>query len=379
MAIVQDLYSVLTDAGISAIINAGTSGPAIDITGFRIGSRSVAEGAVPSKSDSDVDDFVYQGSATQIAYQILPDGRGCMFQIVLDEDIGDFTVGQIGLMVGSVMLSKTVLYRGENKWRSNLPGVMGNALVFNIILEISNVQSCINLTLMRSLYASLPEVNTESGLPPANTATYNTYLVRNHTKLGVSVIATVRNGIWLYAVNRYFAGHGQNIVPVGTAAFAAGIKINSTVYYDVDEKKYYPADYNNVSKHPVGVRISDFEIMTVGLIQRYVNDDIWPPTITPGQIYYTGSISTAGRPQENRSYAAYGMAVSSDTMFVNFKFTQHSQSLLDAVIGSNPINGVAPIDPSHRHPDATETSPGFMSTGDKEKLDSLVLGKMSML
>lgn len=368
---IQDYYSVITKAGTQAIMSAGTSGPLIDITGFRIGARSAAQGAVADKNDTDVDDFVYSGDSTAISYQVLPDSESCMFQIVLDESVGDFTVGQIGLMAGNTLFSKSVLFRTENKWKSELPGRYGNTITFNIILTISDVESCINLTILRSLYASLPQVETENDLPLAATSLYNTYVVRNHTKTGTEALASKRNNQWNFTTMRPSAGNGEAVIPVGSTAFDASVKINMSVYYDSTAEKYLPADVSDVTKHPVGVRSSTFEVMTCGLLHRYNTDDIWP-VLNLGNLYSTGSSANIGKPILSNSAAPYGLAVSQDSMFVDFGYQLYRNTANKTV-----VVGPIPIDRTHGHLLATQTVPGFMSAEDKSKLDGF--GNISLM
>lgn len=369
---VQDYYSTITRSGTLAIFSAGSLGPKIEITGFRIGARSAAEGAIADRNDTDVDDFVYQGSAAQISYQVLAEGDACLFQIVLDENVGDFNVGQIGLMIGNTLFSKSVLYRGENKWRSALPGRLGNTITFNIILNIANVESCVNLTLLKSFYANLPQVETENDLPPAISSTYSTYIVRNHTKTGTMALASKRNNVWNFATQRTIAGNGEGVIPVGVDAFDASVKRNMSVYFDDDTKKFFPADSSNVARFPVGIRSSDFEVTTVGQVVRYTDDDIWP-SLTPRTIYSTGESVNVGRPITEARAAPYGMALSSNVMFVDFSYQLHRNYANNETV----LGGALPKDNTHGHKLATVEIPGFMSAEDKEKLDGI--GTLSLM
>lgn len=362
---VQDFYSAITKSGTQAILSAGTTGPKIDITGFRIGARSAAEGAIADENDTDVDDFVYAGDSTAISYQVLPDSGSCLFQIVLDENVGDFKVGQIGLMVGNTLFSKSVLYRNENKWKSELPTRFGNTITFNIILTIANVESCINLTILRALYASLPQVETENDLPSAASAAYSTYLVRNHTKTGTMTIASRRNNVWNYTTQRQYVASGEGVMPVGSSFFDTSVKRNMAVYYDSAAKKFYPADSSNVAKFPVGIRISDFEVMTTGILQRYTTDDIWP-ALVEGSLYSTGSGGDAGKPITAVRSAPYGIALTTNTMFIDFTYQLHRN-----YANNTTVTGAVPFDKTHGHELATTTKPGFMSPEDKTKLDSI--------
>ena len=371
--VVSDLYSVILKAGRSAAISAGTTGPVFDITGFRIGSTSAKEGAVADENDTDVDNLVYEGDSTDIYYAAIPDQDACLFRIVLDETVGDFDIGQICLMLGNIAFSKSVMFSKIPKWKSVLPGRIGNSWSFDIILSLSVAQSCVNLSLLKSLYAILPEVADETELPAANASTYNCYLVRNHTKLGVPVTALRRNGSWFFSPHRTQAGQGEGVLAVTPAMFASDVKINHAVYYDSVTSLYKKADASDAAKFPIGVRSSLYEITQVGYVTRYALDDVWPSPLIVNT-HYSVQVGTPGVPGATASYHGYGRAVSADLMYIDMagKFTANR---LAAV---NTIAGVMPLDKTHQHLPATFDASGFLSNDDYTRLhrpSSFILGE----
>lgn len=372
-AIVTDFYSVMTKAGRIAAIASGNMGPKIEITGFRIGSRSAAEGAIADKLATDVDDFVYESDTTRIAYALMPDSESCLFRITLDENIGDFDVGQIALMIGPTMFSKSVLFKKTPKWKSVLPGRYGNTVSFDIVLTLSDVEGCINLTLLKSLYTSLPEVANETLLPVPSSSLYNVYLVRNHTTLGIPTLAVRRNNEWYHSPHRIVPNQGDGVIVIQPSMFDASVKINMAVYYDYAAKKFYPADPAVAAKSPIGIRTADHEITTLGFVKRYTPDDIWPGTMTVGQMYSTNVAPNAGKPTAIATYGAYGLAVSNDLVYVSFPplFTSFLQTVVTPPIGE------VPVDNSHTHTLATAVKHGFMSMSDFSKLaapETFVIG-----
>jgi hypothetical protein len=362
--IVSDLYSVILKAGVSAAISAGSTGPKMEITGFRIGNVSAREGAVARKEDTDVDGFVYSGDATEIYYAELPEEDACLFRIVLDENIGDFDVGQICLMIGDVAFSKSVLYARQAKWKNALPGRLGNNFSFDIVLALSDAQACINLTLLKSLYAVLPEVADETRLPSATSSIYNTYIVRNHTSIGVACVAVRRNGVWNFSPLRSTVGQGEAVLAAPPEKFDDSVRINMAVYYDKDAAKYMPADATNSAKFPVGVRTSAYEITQVGYVKRHVADDVWPETVTAGEFYYVQT-DTPGIPGSAPTYYSYGRASSNDLIYVDMANRFGASSLAQF---SDGVTGERPMIMDHQHPIATTEQSGYMSAADFERL-----------
>jgi hypothetical protein len=353
--IVRDMYSTVLSAGVTAAIAAGSTGPKIDITGFQIGSSSAAQGATVDENDTGVDNWVYSGDASQIYYALLPDSDACLFRIVLDENVGDFQVGQICLMIGDTAFSKSVLYRQQAKWKSVLPSRYGNVLTFDLVLAISDAQSCINLTMLQDLYASLPEVADETYLPNAFVTIYNTYLVRNHTELGVPTVASRRNGAWHHAPHRQVAGQGEGVLAVAPALFHGSVRINMAVYFDYNTGKYMPARADDEIKYAIGVRTSLCEITQTGFIHRYVADDIWPATLTPNTVLSVQT-ATPGVPGTAATCHPYGYVVSNKAVYVDF-----AGDVVESWLVQQPsLAGKTPLSRSHGHDIATEEKPGFM-------------------
>lgn len=316
--IVNDLYSTITDAGVRAIIAAGSAGggPQINITGFQIGTLSAADGATPDPTASAVSNWVYTGSVNQIFYAAEPNSNSCIFRIVLDETVGNFNIGQIALFTGSTMFSLSILFQQVPKWKQNLPSLQGNSLAFDLVLGISNAQSCINLTLLQSLDATLPEVQDETQLPDPGTTIYDTYLCDNNTTTGVPALASRRGTSWWLRSMRSVGGQGETVLAVSPSMFDSSVAINMAVYFDYTLGKFMPANPNVNWKFPIGVATSSYEVVQTGFIKRYATNDIWPATIT-AQAVYCVKVGTPGVPGAEPTYNVYGMAVDNNTMYID--------------------------------------------------------------
>ena len=69
------MKTVITDAGISAAIQAGMRGPLVRVTSVKVGSAII----LPDSSMTDVTDVVWSGNSSYIQYQIVDD-RTFMFK-----------------------------------------------------------------------------------------------------------------------------------------------------------------------------------------------------------------------------------------------------------------------------------------------------------
>jgi hypothetical protein len=362
----------ITSSGNTAALNSGQNGIKVQITGYRIGSISQAEGAKFYKDDVDVDGFVYEGTESDISYAV-NDNNSATFTITLDDNVGNFDVGQISLTIaGGVIFCKTVFPRKSPKYKSNLPSSAGNRLVFDIILEISDIQGCIDLTILQANYARIPEVNTENLLPSPDSATYNLYKVINHTLTGKPTLATPRNGKWFYRDFSNDASVDRNILTIDPSKFQDGVTLNSIVYWNKTARKYLSCDaveyaQGNDNK-PIGIRTSLFEITTRGVVKRLnTAGNEWLEFTPTVQYLYCGSAENAGKASVVKSYIGYGRILDNDTVWVDF----------DNSIDSYPLEGgdlpahSAPLQYSHNHQIASSTRDGFLSKEDFNRLHDL--------
>jgi hypothetical protein len=342
--VVNDAYSVITSAGVQAAIASGSAGPQITITGFQLGSLSAADGVTPDPTATGVIDWVYTGNVNQIYYSAEPNSDSCLFRVVLDDSVGDFTVGNIGLMIGTTLFSLSVLYQPQKKWQSNLPSLMGNSMAFDLVLGIANVQSCINLTVLQSLDATLPEVTDETALPDATTTIYNTYVLQNNTTTGVPSLAVRERGEWWMGSMRSVGGQGETVLAVNSNMFDPSCLINMAVYYDYTLNKFMPANPSINWKFPIGVRTSSYELTQTGFVKRYEEgtaNDIWPSPLQPGTTYCV-SVSAPGIPAAAATYNVYGYCVDENTMYIDMSDTIGASYLAQVSNGGGRIGGVPP-------------------------------------
>jgi hypothetical protein len=318
---------VITDVGIAAAIAAGVTGPQINLGGYRIGSDSAMQGAVALTTDVDVDSLVYSGPVSNITYTII-DADTINWKIRLDTTVGNFEIGNVGIILeDGTLFCKAVLPGQSYKWISNPPTTVGNIKYLNIIMHLANAQGLINLTIMESDTASLPEVATELVLPEASSTPYNAWMVDNHTHGGIPTTALRLNGKWWHATHRENPGQGQGVLVSSADKFSTvdtvldGIGVVyaapavGPVGFDQDLNKFVAADPVRVQSRVIGVRTSTFEVMTLGIIPGASIGIIG--TLVPGTPYYADTGVNAGKFSTTINGDAIAFAVSATDVWVD--------------------------------------------------------------
>ncbi len=189
---VTETTAVLTTAGLTAIVNQ-SGGPAFKPSYFKCGSSLIT----PTASMTDVTDQVYQGS--DITYQATTDDTG-NFICDVPASEGDFEIGNIGLFNSddTMLLIASFPYQLE-KVASSGTSIIGNTARFSVPMTASGISGIVDYSLVVASDAALPQVASESDLPAAVNATYPTYFVKTHSRIGTPALASVYNGYWWYA------------------------------------------------------------------------------------------------------------------------------------------------------------------------------------
>lgn len=282
----SSILSVITKSGISEALTAGVDGPKIDISGFKLGSKSQAEGYVPSEDDTDIPSVVYTGTTDSILYTKISDDT-ISWRIVVDQDIGDFYIGAVSLLMsdGSPFAIAS-LPVATYKFKSDPPATIGNRKIFDMALTISGQNVLINLSIVVANEASWPEVANESLLPLPTAAPYSGYIVDNHTVLGLPALAVRWEGDWHYTPMHKNAGEGETVLAVNPAAFHPNSVIGTCVVYDLATQLYVPADPATVETSSIGIRSSSYEIISMGPVT--FDDTVSITPLTPGATYFVG-------------------------------------------------------------------------------------------
>jgi hypothetical protein len=318
----------ITYAGITAAINAGTSGPSFDVSGFRIGSLSSADGFVATQDMTDVGGFVYQGSPSQLSYTIV-DLDTIMWTVALDATVGNFQIGNVGIcMPGNVLLCCAVFPTETGKYMGDPPTTVGNVLYYKILMRLANIAGLINVTIIESLTASLPEVPTQFQLPPSFDSPYDCYMVDNHTILGTPTTALRLNGNWYHSGHYSSAGMNDTVLPVPPTMFDVAVPIttlptaaaSAAVGFNPSTSTFVKMDSLTGTNFCIGLRVSSYQIVTRGIVQV---DTTILGNLTPGAIYYVNTGVYAGTLTTIPNNTPIGVAIYTNYIWVDLEAFSH--------------------------------------------------------
>lgn len=311
------MKTVITDAGISAAIQAGMRGPLVRVTSVKIGSSII----LPDSAMTDVTDQVWVGDSSHIQYQIVDD-RTFMFKITLDESIGDFDIGNIGLFLDDgTMFAIATLIGVEKKIANNDP-VVGNRKIFEIPIVLAGISGVLDVTLLVPDECSLPFVQTEASLPNYQLAPYSVYLINYHTGLKCPALALRTDTGWKYCAA--YLDEDTGIFDEGI--FDQDVMKGDLVYFDPTTGLFKKADGTDNSKGYLGVRGGSNNIISDGV---YINSS-W--NLTPGARYYAGNNGNLTT-TPNDWYV--GQAITSTTMLLANSY-ETVLNKVDSVNSTNP-------------------------------------------
>lgn len=168
----------------------------INISSFKIGSLS---SYVPEETATDVSGEVYESN--DFTYSIVDDSTA-KININLTTEIGDFTIGNIGIYLDDGTLFALAVLPGPSyKIRSNPPQIGGNVRNYDILIHYRGLEDSINLVVSETANTDIPEVNNVNNLPPELTAPHKNYIVQEHTGLGVPALAYLNQdlSVWQFA------------------------------------------------------------------------------------------------------------------------------------------------------------------------------------
>ncbi len=193
--------TVVTQVGLAAALNANQNGLQIQIGSFQLGSSLIT----PVDTMTGVTNPVYVGSLSQITYTTQPinnnQGVQITFIITLDQSVGTFEIGNIGLfLTNGTLFSITGLSSLDNKIATNAavsPIINGNIISYPIVVAITNATNIIDLTTITPAYLSLPTLATDASLPAVNTGPYNAYLVNEYLDTGIAAISVDDGAEWV--------------------------------------------------------------------------------------------------------------------------------------------------------------------------------------
>jgi hypothetical protein len=271
-------------------------GPLINITTFKVGPTIIP----PAENDPSIDitDSVYKGS--QLQYAVV-DNNTVEYIVTLDESVGNFSVGRIGLFMDngngtSTLFSITSMDSPNPDYKFKTSGnVVGDRLTYSIYLAISNMSKITNFTIPLLPLLSVPEASSEQDLPDPLHVAFNSSQVMKHSVMRVPSIAyreTLTQGrlipAWLMSPERLIPGQGEGIVPVVSTAFDTSAIVGTVVGLDYTNQKIIVGE-PTANKWILGVRSADEEITNYGMYVDPVN------TYSPMQRLFVDTGANAGK------------------------------------------------------------------------------------
>jgi Phage tail-collar fibre protein/Glycine-rich domain/Collagen triple helix repeat (20 copies) len=312
------MSTVITLAGISAAINAGVNGPLINVDHFKIGSSLI----IPNDTMTNVTGEVYTGTSGQMTYRIV-DSNTTDYIIILDESVGDFQIGNLGLYLADGTLFTLTGYSQTMFKRKSVGNDLGNRRILQVTVKYSNLATISNFTIQLLQLLSLPEVPTEADLPNPTAPPFNTYQVQFHTIARRACIAYRWGNAWQFSVEKLLAGRGEGVIPVATSTFDVAAIVGKIVALDYPNNQYIIGIPGNSIAPPLGVRTGTNHITTFGIHQDLT------ATWTPGQKLYIGTGGLIGTLTQTNTGYPIGWALTSTLCWIDF-----SNSLRQAIPGA---------------------------------------------
>jgi hypothetical protein len=298
----------ITQAGITYAVNAkNNQGPKINITYAKIGPTQFPPGSssppIPNDPAIDIIDSVYTASPGQLQYAVV-DQNTVEYILTLDESVGPFTIGRIGLFTeDGTLFSITMIdtkdgsgnYVPDNKFPTS-GTVVGNRLTYSIYLAISSIATIANFTIQLLQLLTIPEVASELVLPGPTGVAFNTYQVDKHSFARIPAIglrglpSLGMSQAWLMASERLIPGQGEGVVPVDSSVFSSNAPVGKivSVNYSGNPPQMVLAD-PQITNFMVGIRTGNEEITNYGMYVDPINN--WSPL----QLLYAGTGVNAGQ------------------------------------------------------------------------------------
>lgn len=303
--------TVITSTGLKACCLAGLYGPEIKITKVKVGSNLIT----PTSSMTDVSGLVWEGGVESIRYQVANDST-VIFKVTLDQNVGDFDIGNIGLYLDTgELFCITGLPAVSFKQKANLPDVAGNRRIFNIPIVLSGIATILDLSILIADEANIPSVNTELDLPDPLVAPFSVYEVLNHTQFGVPVLALRVDSNWWYIPSQLSGGQGIQLSPEDFDVIDPP-QVGDAVRYNISTHLFEKADGDDNENGYMGIRGDNSSIILDGV---YKNTTSTPetPAYSMGTKYYVDGGINKGHLTSKPTAWYVGIAIDNDRLLLN--------------------------------------------------------------
>jgi hypothetical protein len=301
------MSTVITKAGITAAINAGVNGPLINIDHFKVGSALIT----PVDTMTNVTGEVYTGTSGQMTYRVV-DENTTDYIIILDESVGDFQIGNLGLFLADGTMFTLSGYAQTMFKRKSAGNDLGNRRILQVTVKYSNLASISNFTIQLLQLLSLPEVPTEADLPNPTSPPFNTYQVQFHTIARQTCLAYRYGNRWHFSAERLLAGEGQGVIPLATSVFDVAATVGKIVSLNYATNTYTIGNPGDSAQPPLGIRTGTNQVTTFGLYQDVT------ATWTPGARMYVGTGGLLGTLTQTNTGYPIGWALTSTLAWIDF-------------------------------------------------------------
>ena len=180
---------VITTAGLAAATTAGTGGPKIDITQFKLGS---AFNYTPNAGMTGLNGSTLYTGVIASATPINGDTMDIVLQI--PAAAGPFDFGEIGIYMGSTMFAKCAYTSLQSKLSDAVNGV-GSVYTIHALIKLADASALFNFTY--NTITSIPVITGSAVTAPDNiSSTCNAIIAMDRTPTAVSdpILLTRKNG-----------------------------------------------------------------------------------------------------------------------------------------------------------------------------------------
>lgn len=206
----------ITSAGFAAAFAASNQGPEIRIGQFRVGA---GVGYTPAVTDTALHGALLH-TGTPIGYRVL-DPNTCEFTIRMDETVGTWQFGEIGLyLLDGTLFALGALQRPQ--WKAAFPDRDFNRYNVKIRLVINGAIPKIELVVQQITAGVIWELPSVDDLPAIEDAQTNVYLCHSQDENGNDALCTMGDNRW--TINTHLR---RRIVGTITAVNNTGTQVTS--------------------------------------------------------------------------------------------------------------------------------------------------------
>jgi hypothetical protein len=216
--------ATLLQGGLDAITNAVTSGNEIVISKWELGAA--ANEVVPSGATSAIPTAIYTGSSSRV---LLEQENGlAVFNIVLDDTIGDFFIGNVALkiidpvtdterLLAVVMFPETI-YKTKNEALGGAPGETGRHYVVKLVIQLQTQIGVASVTVGNTHFTAIPSVDNINNLVDPGASLYSHQILLQTPDTGAPALIAARAGDnqwWGFALSWPVDAHNFGVISGG--------------------------------------------------------------------------------------------------------------------------------------------------------------------